>query len=192
MILSSLSRTTKLAGIILLLGILIEVLYDPISSAKHTLNVSRVQNQLPQERAKWEASGIKDYTFEIKGNGRSICKPSAVIEVKNDIVVKVVTKDSPTQALSPDKWADEGWGDEVFLCNYAHFTMTHIFDLVDSTLEDFPSSIMQADFDPQYGFLTDFSFGIYVGYGLLRPQVSDCCNVLTIKNFRPIIKKGTP
>jgi Family of unknown function (DUF6174) len=190
-ILSSASRIIKTTALILLIGILIQVLYDPISVAKHALNVSRVQDQFPKERAKWEAHGIKDYTFEIQGNGRSICQPSAIIEVKNDQVIKVETKDfskkdSTPQLLPPEKWADPGWGDEVFLCDYYHFTITKIFDLLDSTLQDFPSSITQADFDPEYGFLRDFNFGIYVGYGLLRPQISDCCNIFSIKKFQPL------
>jgi hypothetical protein len=182
----STSYNIKMTGILLVVGILIEVLYDPISSAKHSLNIMGLQKQLPLARAQWEALGIRDYTFEIEGNGRSICEPSAVIEVRNDAVVRVQTKDAPARSLPPEKWSDPGWGDEVFLCNYNHFTMTRFFDLVDNTLQDFPSSILQADFDPQYGFLTDFNFGIYVGYGLLRPQISDCCNIFRIRNFKPI------
>ena len=188
----STSNFARIAGIVLVFGIVIQILYDPISSAKHSLNIINVRNQFPQARAKWEALGITNYTFEIQGNDRSICQPDAMIEVKNEIVVRVETKDSPGQILSPDQWADEGWGDEVFLCNYGHFTMTQIFDLLDRVLQDYPSSIMQADFDPKYGFLTDFNYGIYVGYGLLKPQINDCCNVLTIKNFQPVAGQRTP
>lgn len=196
-ILSSASHTIKTSIMVLFIGILIQALYDPISSVKHTLKFFSVRNQLPQARTKWESFGITDYIFEIQGDGRSICQPSAIIEVKNDLVIKVETKDfsisnSPRQLLSLEKWADPGWGDEVFLCNYNHFTMTRFFDLLDDTLQNFPSSVMRADFDPQYGFLSDFSFGIYVGYGLLRPQISDCCNVFSIKNFKPVNNEGTP
>jgi hypothetical protein len=187
----------RAAGVILVFGIIIQVLYDPISSAKHSLKVYGVQHQFPLARAKWQAQGITNYTFEIQGNDRSICTPSAIIEVKNDVVVRVETKDpssknSPAQLLSPQKWYDEGWGDEVFLCNYGHFTMTQIFDLLDSILQDYPSSIMQADFDPKYGFLTKFSYGIYVGYGLLKPQISNCCNVLSVNNFQPQGSQAKP
>jgi hypothetical protein len=188
-LLSSASRIIRVTIIILLVGILVQVLYDPISSARHSLRIISVRNQFPRERAKWESFGITDYRFEIQGNGRSICKPSAIVEVRNELVVRVETQDfsssdSTTQFLSPDQWADPGWGDEVFLCNYNHFTMARIFDLLDSTLQDFPSAIMQAKFDPKYGFLSDFSFGIYIGYGLLRPQISDCCNMFSIRNFQ--------
>jgi len=174
--------------IILLFGILIQILYDPISSARHALLVSSVRTELPDARAKWDATGITDYTFEIVGDGRSICQPSAIVEVRGGEVVKVETKDfasnSPAQLLPLDKWADPDWGEEVFLCSYFHFTMPQFFDLVDETLQNYPSSIMQAEFNPQYGFVSHFNFGIYVGYGLARPKLSNCCNVFEIRNFQ--------
>lgn len=177
----------KTAGIIILLfGAVFQTLYDPISSAKHALEVTSVRAELPPARAKWESFGLTDYTFEIEGEARSICQPSAIIEVKNDIVVKVETIGSARQILPPDKWANPDWGNEVFLCNYNHFTMTLIFDLLEQTLQNFPSSILQADFDKEYGFVTNLSYGIYTGYGLLRPRVSNCCNIFSIKNFQPI------
>ena len=172
------------SGITILL-ILTQVLYDPISSAKHVLTISSVRDQLPQARAKWEKLKITDYTFEIIGDARSICKPSARIEVENDVVVKVELLNTNSQVLPPDQWADPDWGHEVFLCNYNHFTMPQIFELVEQTLQNFPSSILQADFDSEYGYVTSFEYGIFVGYGLARPQISHCCNVFRIQNFQP-------
>lgn len=176
---------------ILLVGLVIQVLYDPISSARHSLMVSNVRTELSQARAKWDAAGITDYTFEVQGDARSICQPSAMIEVRSNSVVKVEAKDfasdnSPAQLLPPEQWADPDWGEEVFLCSYYHFTMPQIFDLIDETLRNFPSSIMQADFDPEYGFVSDFSYGIYVGYGLLRPKLDNCCYEFHIRNFQPV------
>lgn len=184
-------RIAKTTAVFLLIGILLQILYDPISSAKHSLEVSSTRNQLPQARTKWEALGITDYTFEITGSARSICQPSARVEVKNDVVVKVETMDftseNPTpMSLQSDKWSDPDWGNEVFLCNYNHFTVTQIFELAVQTLQNFQSSIMQTDFDPEYGYVTNFRYGIYVGYGLLRPQISDCCSEFRIQNFQPV------
>jgi len=108
--------------------------------------------------------------------------------VRENEVVKVETMDfagdSSPQLLSMDKWADPDWGEEVFLCSYFHFTMPQFFDLIDETLRNYPSSIMQAEFDPQYGFVSHFKFGIYVGYGLARPKLSNCCNEFEIRNFQ--------
>ena len=176
-----------IAFIALLIGI--QVLYDPISSARHALTVSRVRRELPEARAKWEASGITDYTFDIVGNARSICRPSAIVEVRGGEVVKVETKDftqanSPAVSLPPDKWADPDWGEEAFLCNYYRFTMPEFFDIIDETLISYPKSITQAEFDPVYGFLAKFRFGIYIGYGLARPKLNNCCNEYEIQNFQ--------
>jgi hypothetical protein len=172
-------------GVILLIAIIVQVLYDPVASVKHTLKVASVRAELPQKRAQWDASAIKNYTFEIQGDGRSICKPYADIEVREGIVAKVETKD-PVGILSPEYWADPSWGEEVFLCSYSHYTMPQIFDLVAITLRNFPSSIMQAEFDPQYGFVSRFKFGIYVGYGLARPRLNDCYNEFQITKFQPL------
>lgn len=176
---------TILLSSVLLIVILIQVLYDPIASARHTLKVASVRAELPRARAQWDALGIKNYTFEIQGDGRSICRPYATIEVREGVVVKVETKD-PVAILSPEYWADPSWGEEVFLCSYSHYTMPQIFDLVDITLRNFPSSIMQAEFDPLYGFVSHFKFGIYVGYGLARPRLNDCCNEFQISKFQPL------
>jgi hypothetical protein len=178
-------RIPMLMGVILLIAIIIQVLYDPVASVKHMLMVSNVRAELPQARAQWDALEITNYTFEIQGDGRSICKPYATIEVREGVVVKVETKD-PVGILSPEYWADPSWGEEVFLCSYFHYTMPQIYDLVAQTLRNFPSSIMDADFDPRYGFVARFRFGIYVGYGMLRPEIGQCCNDFRITNFQPL------
>lgn len=176
-----------IAGVVLL--ILIQILYDPISSAQHSLEVSNTRKEIPLARAKWDAFGITDYTFEIIGDGRSICQPSARVEVQNETVVNVELMDfaaetSTPQILPPEQWVNPDWGNEVFLCNYKNFTMTKIFELVEQTLQNFPTSILQADFDPEYGYVTSFEYGIYVGHGLARPKLSNCCNVFEIQNFQ--------
>ena len=171
---------------VLIVGVLFQVGYDPISSARHHLRIASVRAELPQARAKWDGAGITDYMFEIQGNARSICQPSAVIEVRDNAVVKVETKgdDDDARILPPESWSDPDWGEEVFLCSYFHFTMPQFFDLVEQTLQSYPASIMQAEFDDEHGFVSDFSFGIYVGYGLLRPWISNCCNEFQIRNFQ--------
>jgi len=187
------SRLVKWGVGIVFVGILIQILYDPISSVRHSLLISSVRSELPQARANWDSLGIDDYIFEIQGIAPLICQPSAIVEVRNGLVVKVETKDflsgdSPAQNIPPERWADPDWGEEVFLCSYYHFTMPQIFDLVEATLRNYPSSIIDAEFDPEYGFVTRFEYGLYVGKGLLRPKVSECCSKLTIKNFRVLDK----
>jgi hypothetical protein len=183
------TRLIAITGLLLLV-VLVQVLYDPISSARHSLQVLSVRNEFSEARAKWETMGITDYMFEIHGNTPSICQASAIVEVENDVVVKVeIIKDGTQEFLAPDRWADPGWGDEVFLCNYAHITMPRIFDLLERSLHNSPFTVMHAEFDPEYGFVTTLRYGLYTGYGLLRPHIDDCCSDLQIENFQPIYQK---
>ena len=181
----------QIAIVLILVVVAVQILFDPVSSAGHALMISNVSLELPQARAKWDALGIADYTFEIQGDSPLICQLSARVEVRSGVVVKVVVKDplsgdTQGQLLSPEKWEDPDWKDENFLCSYYHFTMPQIFDFLEITLEKHPSTIMNVDFDPQYGFVTSFRYGIYTGYGLLRPQISECCSYFTVKNFHSL------
>jgi len=179
------------ARILFLAVLTIQILFDPVSSARHFLMISSVRSKLPQAHATWDSLGIADYTFEIQGSSPPICQPSAVVEVRDGVVVKVELKNSLSgdlqgQLLPPEKWADPDWKDEDFLCSYYHFTMPQIFDFLENTIEKHPSTVMDANFDSLYGFVSRFEYGIYVGYGLLRPRISECCNYFVIKNFQPL------
>ena len=187
-------RSKQYLVVVVLAGILIQILFDPISSAKHSLLISSVRAELPQARARWDASGIEDYRFEIQGGTPLLCQLKARIEVRSNLVVQVEALDpfsenESAQILPPEKWADPDWGEEVFLCSYYHFTMPQIFDLVEVTLRNYPSSIIDAEFDPAYGFVTNFEYGLYVGKGLLRPKVSECCSRFVIRDFQVLDKK---
>jgi hypothetical protein len=179
----SASKKRLAASAIVILLALVQFLYDPISSVGHSLAVSRVRDRFPGARAQWEAAAIYDYSFEIHGASQSICAVGAVIEVRNDRVVEV--KPSNMSAPLPvGAWADPDWGNEVFLCDYNHFTIPRIFNMVGKTLQNAPSSILEIKFDSQYGFVADFKDGIFVGHGWLSPKIGDVYNEFQIRNFK--------
>ena len=64
---------------LLLLLVLVQVLYDPLSSGRHALQVLSVRNEFSEARDRWETIGITDYIFEIHGSTPSICQPSAIV-----------------------------------------------------------------------------------------------------------------
>lgn len=134
-------------------------------------------------RAQWDSAAIQDYSFEIQGSSQSICVVDAMIEVRNNIVTEVM----PLGTASPlpsEKWADPDWGNEVFLCDYNHFTIPRIFDMVGKTLQNTPSSILDITFDPHYGFIVDFRDGLFGGHGWLGPQISNVYNEFQIRDFQ--------
>jgi hypothetical protein len=62
--------------------------------------------------------------------------------------------------------------------------MPQVFDFLGELLEMSPASILQADFDPSYGFVSYFEFGSFVPKGLLSPRIGDCCSWFSIENFQ--------
>jgi len=175
--------TTKLLLAFGVLLLLTQLLYDPLSTAEHSIGVKRVQREYHDAGTTWEQAAISDYQFEIHSPLQSICAVNAVIEVRDGTVSAV----KPLDLFSPLpdwKWADPDWGNEVFLCNYAHFTFTRILEMVGETLQTAPSSILAAEFDPQYGFITHYEDGIFSGHGWLSPKVSEFYNEFTITDFQ--------
>lgn len=186
---SSAKLAVTAVTIVLLIGIAIQILFDPLASAKHALEIWRVRNELPEARAKWDAQKIADYSFEVRGYVPLACLASALIEVRNGAVVQVESRDflpgdSPTKLLPPEEWGTPSLGGQIFPCNYANFTMPQVFDFLDQLLERDASSILQVDFDPNYGFITYFSFGSLVPKGVLSPRIGDCCSWFSIENFQ--------
>jgi hypothetical protein len=178
----------KAIVLILSIGIVIQILFDPLASANHALEIWGVRNVFPDARAKWDAQKIDNYSFEIRGYAPLACLPSALIEVRNGAVTQVEIRDflpgdSPTQLLPPEEWATPVVGDQIFPCDYANFTMPHVFDFLAGLLKMYPASILQVNFDRNYGFVTHFSFGSFVPEGLLSPRMGDCCSWFSIENF---------
>ena len=174
---------SAVAGVVVFL-VLMQLLYDPISFIKHSLKAVHIRTQLSEARADWEVGGIKDYSFEIMGSFQSICEVNAVIEVRNDLVVEVKARESSPQTLPPDTWADPDWGNEVFLCDYNHFTVPQMFTMLGKTLENSPFAILDAEFDTQYGFITQFEDGISASHGWLNRRDQSVYNEFQIGNFK--------
>jgi hypothetical protein len=176
-------------AILLLIGISIQILFDPFSSAKHTFEIWKARNELPDAHAKWDRATITDYKFEMRGYVPLACVPSALIEVRNGAVVRVDVRDSlpggsPPRFLPPDEWAALSFAKQIFPCDYANYTMPQVFDFLGELLVVDSSSILQVDFDPNYGFITYLSFGRFVPKGRLSPRIGDCCSWFSIDNFQ--------
>ena len=164
--------------------ILTQFLYDPLSLVRRSLNAAEIRDQFSDARAKWDAAALTDYSFELHGASQNICAVDAVIEVRNNRVVEVMPSNMST-LLPAGAWADPDWGNEVFLCDYNHFTIPRMFVMVEKTLQNSPSAILEAEFDPLYGFITHFKDGLSARSGWLNPITQSVYNEFQIINFQP-------
>lgn len=190
---SSTKRIIIAVVIVLVIGTVVQILFDPLSSAKHTFEVEKARAKFPESQAKWNKAKITDYKFEVRGYAPLACVVSAAIEVRNGVVVQVESIDfipsvPPPQVLPLEEWATPSLGSQIFLCDYANFTMPQFFDQLAQLLEMDAASILQVDFDPSYGFITYFNFGTFVPKGLLSPRIGDCCSNFRIENFEVLEK----
>lgn len=179
----------SLAGLVLILllliGLGIQVLFDPLSSLKNWSENVQAHTGLPAARAQWQAQKITHYAFELRAYQEICWVIYARIEVRDEKVIRVNYIDFETHALSPRsmpalEWdQNPDWSDS-FLCNYANFTMPQLFDRAELQVE----SIYDISFDHQYGFISEVHFGKPNGRGLLSPRMSSCCTGFVIQNFQ--------
>ena len=176
-------KTRIIVGAVFIGLILMQFLYDPLGFLEQKLNVGNIQAQLAKAQTQWDSAMIEDYSFEIYGASQSICKVNAWIEVHDEAVVKVKPLHM-NSALPPDAWADPDWGNEIFLCDYNHFTVSQMLAMLGKTLENSPFAILDAEFDPQYGFVTQFEDGIPARHGWLNLQNKSVYNEFQVSNFK--------
>ena len=176
-------KTRIIVGVIFIALILAHFLYDPLSFLQHTVEVRNIQSRFVKAHLQWDSAIIQHYSFEIRGSSQDICMVNALIEVQDNkvILVQPLGTSSP---LSPQKWADPDWGNEVLLCDYNHFTVPQIFAMLGKTLENSPFAILDAEFDPQYGFVTQFEDGIPARHGWLNLQNKSVYNEFQVSNFK--------
>ena len=176
-------KTKTIVGVVFIGLILMQFLYDPLAFLKQNIDVGNIQTQLVNAQAQWDSVMIQNYTFEIYGASQSICAVNAIIEVQDDTVIKVhpVNTVSP---LPPEKWDDPDWGNEVFLCDYNHFTISQMFAMLEKTLANSPFAVLEAEFDPQYGFITRFEDGLFASHGWLNLRDKNVYNEFQVSNFK--------
>jgi hypothetical protein len=178
-------RISKKVWLILLLGLMIEVLFDPLSRILNFSENIQARVGLPHARAKWDAQKVNHYKFDIRGFIPLQCFFSGNIEVKEG---KVVSTEMRSEAdkdpfVGLGTMLSEGSANSPFLCNYHNYTVPHLFDELQRWSQESPSYITRISFDSKYGFISDFGFGFSGGRGLLSPEISDCCGGFTIENF---------
>lgn len=171
--------------IVLIIGLGIQILFDPLSSILNFSGNLQARVGLPTARDKWEAQNITHYSFEIVTGINSMCIASARVEVRDGKVVQVNRKDFletgkvSEKPLPRESWANPYYPD-VFFCDYADLTFPNLFDRVGQSLE----FVSRISFDAKYGFVSLVRWGSPGGRGLLSPRIWDCCSGFSIEKFQ--------
>jgi len=173
-------RIGKKVWVALAVVIVVQVLFDPLTSLIELMEGYQAQIGLPSARQKWESQNISHYKFDIKGYVPLACIVGGSVEVKDGVVIKIGP--SSTAVESDNPFLDTGFTsmEHPFLCNYKNYTIPSFFDY----LSEHPNSITGISFDLDYGFISHYRFGSSGGHGLLSPRIYDCCGGFGISNFQ--------
>ena len=179
----TLKRINKTVWIVLVILLVIQILFDPLSPLVYWSKNFQARVRLSPSRHKWESQGITHYKFDIRGYVPLVCIFGGSVEVKDEEVIH--TGPSSDVISQADPFLDMGFRrmENPFLCNYQNYTITKLFDEIERYKKESPSIISGISFDPKYGFISGFGFGSSGGKGLLSPRISDCCGGFSIRNF---------
>ena len=179
-------RIGRKVWIVLLSALIIEYLFDPLSSIRNLTENVEARLGLPIARARWAAQKIEHYAFELHAYQQVCWVVYARIEVRHGRVIQVNYIDFETDCMSPISMPRSEWDQnpdwiDSFLCNYAHFTMPQLFGMAARNTK----SIYKISFDAKYGFPSEVQFGDpQPNGGLFGPKVGGCCYGFVIRNFQ--------
>lgn len=179
-------RIGRYVWMILIAALIIEYLFDPLSSMRNATENIEARLGLPIARARWETHKIKHYMFELHAYQQVCWVIYARIEVSQGRVIQVNYIDFETGEMSekgipPSRWDQNPDWIDSFLCNYANFTMPQLFDLAEQGAEH----IYKISFDARYGFISEVQFGApKPNGGLFGPRIGGYGTGFRIENFR--------
>jgi len=184
-----LKRINKTVWVILIILLIVEILFDPLTPILHVSQGVKAKLLMPLARQKWESQGVTHYSFDMYVFAQ-ICILGANIEVNDGVVVHTgpLTNPDPWDLLQgvsqnpgfpPDMW---------FLCDPQNYTVPNLFDYLEKRIQMTGLGVTSVSFDNKYGFVSNYRFGSSGGYGLLSPRVSDCCGGFRIWNFQVLDK----
>ena len=180
-----LKRINKTVWVILVILLVIQVLFDPLSPILNFSQSVKAKLLLPVARQKWESQNITHYSFDVYANTQ-ICFLGANIEVDDGVVVHA------GPVLKPDPWdmiqgvsQNPGRSTEMwFLCDYQNYTVPNLFNYLEKQVQIARSTGTSITFDNKYGFVSSFRLDWSSGHGLLGPKISSCCSGFRIWNFQ--------
>lgn len=186
-------RNFKTLTIILGMGLLIQILFDPLSDLAYWGRKIQTRVALPAAREKWEAHHIDHYKIDItmmEHNG--LCIWQANLEIKDGLVIaKGRRSDWPADLSTLDVPVFpvfEPKPDSSFLCNYHNFTIPRLFDQLEESLQKNPFAAITITYDKEYGYISHVLFGRLNPHGLLRNGGYRTPSWLSLENLQILDK----
>jgi hypothetical protein len=174
-----LKRINKTVWVVLIILLVVQVLFDPLSPLVEAAENYQAQTGLPKARYKWDLQGITHYKFDIRGHVPNACIVGGSVEVQNEKVIHLGPSTESIKKAEP--FLDVGFWtmDDPPICNSKNYTFSSFFAMIENQL----GSVTQISFDLDYGFISSFQLGSSGGHGLFSMRLFDCCSNFRVFNF---------
>ena len=181
-----LKRNKKNVWVVLIIFMVIQVLFDPLTPILNLSQSAKARLLLPLARQNWESQAVTHYSYDVYAFSQ-LCFLGANIEVDDGAVVHAgpVKKPDPGDMIQGVLQQNPGFPpDTWFLCDYKNYTVPDLFDHLEKIVQITRSTGTSISFDNKYGFISKFRLDWSRGHGLLRPRISSCCYGFRIWNFQ--------
>jgi len=175
----SVKRIGKSFSLVLLAVIALEILFGPIRLLAYQVGLQQLRRELIKEKEKWNSQNIAYYSFEVGYLAAPVGHCYARITLIQNEIVEIserqgTNENSPFVEKKKDQW-DNGY------CNYSRFTFLNVFDM----LLNEKTAKVNAEFDPQYGYVTFYSINEnVVRWCFFCEVVSETGLGVTFSNFQ--------
>lgn len=184
---STRSVRTGYAALILVLLIL-ELLFDPLSLMVNVIRINRLRAELPAARVRWQSHGVSDYDIDARASIPPVCWFEATLSVRGGELNAVMAQEGlhPLVSTSPKVPIKQASWDGH--CPYRQFSVAQTSKTIEQSLDkiDIATEALTVSFDPEFGFVTHHEHRYGYGMGLLSPRVGDCCVEYVFSNFQPV------
>lgn len=181
-------RILKAVTLILIIGFVVQCLFDPFASYRNQRRLDKIQIELVSARSRWESKNIKDYSFEIEQGILlwGICYAGITVEGGEIVEVKANTyplfreipEDKQLAILEKEKWDDAP-------CGYSQLTIDEMFDKVQLFIKG-RKNITSVVFDSELGYVINFQGDSIINHGLLVSQLGDSGFSYKFSNFQTL------
>ena len=160
-------------------------LFDPLGPYLNRRKLDGLQTDFNVAKAKWEARGIKNYSYVVEKGVSLWGECSARLTVRAGKLVEVIEiiHGGPSKLSTPVSLPYDNWRRDI--CDYSNLTIPEVFDRVQMILTN-NSAILDATFDQEFGFVDQYDGSPNIRQGLLIVSIADSGFYYKFSNFQSL------
>jgi len=172
-------------GFALVAALVIEILFGPLSLIADAIRISTYRRELRAALARWESSGISDYSIDVSVFAPPLCTYDASLTVRDDEAVSATLWRYRSNPRVAAQGMESFWAE---YCPTSRYTVSAMFRRAEQDLRsiDLAQESLRMSFDPQFGFIIQCEDRYLGSRGLLAPATGDRCPEYTFTNFVPM------